>query len=324
LLPVRYFFEANKCAEQDGLVVANEMGNICIIQPKTDEQDADIKSSLSLSHPKAIFDVQVCNQDKHLLTASGDEACILWDFQVGKPLAAFLRHRSSVRSASSCPENEHLFATGSRDGSICVWDTRVNPEHSCEHLTVHKPVQLISDAHVSPTAGKQRGIMASTTGANSVTKVHLLSSQRMLSSGASDGLVKMWDVRMTGSTAKATTPVEKTDVTRNNRGVSSFTLDSTGTKLYACRTDNSIHMYHANFLGQPLEMYKAPGFVTSNNFYINTSLSGDDEWLAAGSAKNGVYMWNVRDANRAIHLPGPEKDVNVVHWNPRNPTQVRY
>ncbi len=302
-------------------MVANELGNIYLVQPKTDELDAGIKSSLTLSHPKAIFDVQVCHQDKHLLTASGDEACILWDFELGKPIAAFLKHQSSVRSASACPDNDFLFATGSRDGTVQLWDTRISPEHTCEHITVYKPVQVIADAHVNQIVARRGFVMNAAAGTNSVTKVHLASSQKILSSGAGDGCVKMWDVRMTGSSAREATPVAKTDPTPGNRGISSFTLDSMG-KLYACRSDNRIYMYNSHILGPSHELYSAPGFVTSNNFYVNASVSSDDEWLAAGSVVNGAYIWNVRNG-QSVHLPGPEKDVNVVAWNPRNSRQVR-
>jgi WD40 repeat protein len=66
-----------------------------------------------------------CMQDDHeMLTASGDQSIILWNTMYATQLGAFVGHSGSVKSIAVCPSSEDVFASGSRDGSVCLWDSR--------------------------------------------------------------------------------------------------------------------------------------------------------------------------------------------------------
>ena len=98
-------------------------------------------------------------------------------------------HTASVKSVSHMSSNEAVIASGSRDGSIMLWDVRKQG-----------PVHRIGGAHMidgggpsSPRKRKRRRVAAT---AQSVTSVLFLKLGGVLaSSGAGDGAVKYWDVR---------------------------------------------------------------------------------------------------------------------------------
>lgn len=59
-----------------------------------------------------------------MLTSSGDQSIALWNTMYATQLGAFMGHGGTVRSLAICPTQEDVFASTSRDGSICIWDTR--------------------------------------------------------------------------------------------------------------------------------------------------------------------------------------------------------
>ncbi len=77
---------------------------------------------------------------------------------------------------------EGILVSGSRDGSIMVWDTRCTGKGSSQ-----KPVNIIHSAH-EKERGKQNGRSKSlSTAASSVTAVLFHGDNKIASCGASDG-----------------------------------------------------------------------------------------------------------------------------------------
>ena len=105
----------------------------------------------------------------------------------------FQSHQSSVKSVTTNPTNKHIFATSGRDGYIYSFDTRYGP----------RPIHSILNAHVPKTeignrSSKKRKsdlINRQMNQSFTVTSVKFLDEHQLISTGAADGLVKIWDQR---------------------------------------------------------------------------------------------------------------------------------
>ena len=58
------------------------------------------------AHSNAVFDVSWMHQESKLLTASGDQSCVLWDMVNIKSIDTFKGHTSSVKSVDWRPHNK--------------------------------------------------------------------------------------------------------------------------------------------------------------------------------------------------------------------------
>ncbi|KAG2374104.1 hypothetical protein C9374_011183 [Naegleria lovaniensis] len=65
--------------------------------------------------------------DRHILTSSGDQSCILWDIEMNQPVTRFEEHTGDCMSVSIKPDGDNnLFLSGSCDGNAKLWDIRMN------------------------------------------------------------------------------------------------------------------------------------------------------------------------------------------------------
>ena len=82
--------------------------------------------------------------DTRLLTASGDQRAALWDTNTAQKLGSFVGHEGSLKSVHPWAACEDVFATGARDGRVCLWDSRIASRYD-EHIrgAVFAPVVRI-------------------------------------------------------------------------------------------------------------------------------------------------------------------------------------
>ena len=77
-----------------------------------------------LAHHNAVFDCCWADGDASLVTCSGDQRCRLWDVPTQACVATLRGHTGSVKTCAARPDAPWGLATGGRDGSLCLWDTR--------------------------------------------------------------------------------------------------------------------------------------------------------------------------------------------------------
>ena len=98
--------------------------------------------ALWTAHDNAVFDVAWTERDSRLVTASGDQRARLWDVETQALLASLRGHAGSLKSVSVRPDEPWAVATGARDGTFCLWDTRDAP----------RPVARSNSMHILPAA----------------------------------------------------------------------------------------------------------------------------------------------------------------------------
>ncbi|XP_031473970.1 protein SLOW WALKER 1 [Nymphaea colorata] len=109
----------------------------------------------------------------HLLSAGDDALVKWWDVSTGTEVLTFTGHRDYVRSGSPSPTSAHLWATGSYDHTVRVWDIR-RPESSVLSVNHGAPVEAVL---FLPSGG-----WMATAGANSVKIWDVISGGKMIHS----------------------------------------------------------------------------------------------------------------------------------------------
>ena len=138
------------------LALANEEGDVKIHDTNKMGQNTIVEKWHG--HNNAIFDIKWDPMKAgHLATASGDQSVRYWNIEDtgelmnGNSLRKFEGDDQeevftrSVKCVEFVPQNPHLLATCSREGSIFMWDMRVNSDN--------KPSLAIRKAHTHSSVG---------------------------------------------------------------------------------------------------------------------------------------------------------------------------
>ncbi|XP_054617949.1 denticleless protein homolog [Dunckerocampus dactyliophorus] len=313
---------------QDVLAVANEEG---IVRIYNTERRGNPLLKEWLAHENAVFDIAWVPGESQLVTAAGDQMARLWDVKSGELLGSFKGHLCSLKSVAFTLEDRAVFCTGARDGNILVWDTRCSKKDG-----FYKQVKQIRGAHNKAEANppsktkkrrlSTRGMAPSVDTQQSVTVVLFRDQHTLISSGAVDGVVKMWDLRK-NYTAHHHDPVPLQTFPypgssmRMRLGYSGLVLDSTRSNVMCNCTDDSIYMF--NVSGTKTSPEAVFSGHQNSSFYIKSTISPDDQFLASGSSDNNTYIWKISDPTHPpMTLQGHSEEVTSVAWCPTDFTKI--
>ncbi|XP_070843823.1 denticleless protein homolog [Chaetodon trifascialis] len=313
---------------QNVLAAANEEGIVRIYNTESREKPL-LKEWLA--HENAVFDIAWVPGEPHLVTASGDQTARLWDVKSGELLGSFKGHLCSLKSVAFTPQEKAVFCTGARDGNIMVWDTRCSKKDG-----FYRQVKQISGAHnkaepapltkTKKRRSSTRGMAPSVDTQQSVTVVLFQDQHTLISSGAVDGVIKTWDLRK-NYTAHRHDPVPLQtypypgSCMRTRLGYSGLVLDSTRSNVICNCTDDSIYMFNVSGVKTtPVAVFSGH---QNSSFYIKSTISPDDQFLASGSSDNHTYIWKISHPERPpMTLQGHSEEVTSVAWCPTDFTKI--
>uniref|UniRef100_UPI0037E7FA46 denticleless protein homolog n=1 Tax=Semicossyphus pulcher TaxID=241346 RepID=UPI0037E7FA46 len=313
---------------QNVLAAANEEGIVRIYNTESRENKL-LKEWLA--HENAVFDLAWVPGEPQLVTASGDQMARLWDVKSGELLGSFKGHLCSLKSVAFTPEEKAVFCTGARDGNIMVWDTRCSKKDG-----FYRQVKQISGAHnkaetnpltkTKKRRSSARGMAPSVDTQQSVTVVLFRDQHTLISSGAVDGVIKMWDLRKNYTAHRQDpTPLQTYpypgSCMRMRLGYSGLALDSTRSNVMCNCTDDSIYMFNVSGIKTtPVGVFSGH---QNSSFYVKSSISPDDQFLASGSSDNHTYIWKISDpAHPPMMLQGHSEEVTSVAWCPTDFTKI--
>ncbi|RVE55724.1 hypothetical protein OJAV_G00228860 [Oryzias javanicus] len=301
---------------QNILATANEEGIVRIYN--TESRESPLLKEW-LAHENAVFDIAWVPGEPQLVTASGDQTAQLWDVKSGELLGSFKGHLCSLKSVAFTPEEKAVFCTGGRDGNIMVWDTRCSKKDG-----FYRHVNQISGAHhkaeANPSSKNKkrrsslRGMAPSVDTQQSVTVVVFRDQHTLISSGAVDGVIKMWDLRKNYAAHRHEPAPLQTypyagSCTRMRLGYSGLVLDSSRSNVMCNCTDDSIYMFNVCGVKRtPVAVFSGH---QNSSFYVKSSISPDDQFLASGSSDNHTYIWK-----------GHSEEVTSVVWCPTDFTKI--
>uniref|UniRef100_A0A3Q0S6P1 Denticleless E3 ubiquitin protein ligase homolog (Drosophila) n=1 Tax=Amphilophus citrinellus TaxID=61819 RepID=A0A3Q0S6P1_AMPCI len=306
---------------QNVLAAANEEGIVRIYNTE----------SLWLAHENAVFDIAWMPGEPQLVTAAGDQMARLWDVKSGELLGSFKGHLCSLKSVAFAPEEKAVFSTGARDGNIMVWDIRCSKKDG-----FYRQVNQISGAHNKaesnpPSKTKKRrssmrGMAPSVDTQQSVTVVLFRDQHTLISSGAVDGVIKMWDLRKNYTTHRHDpVPLQAYpypgSCMRTRLGYSGLILDSSRSNVMCNCTDDNIYMFNVcGIKTTPVAVFSGH---QNSSFYVKSSISPDGQFLASGSSDNHTYIWKISDPQHPpMMLQGHSEEVTSVAWCPTDFTKI--
>ncbi|NXK25045.1 DTL protein, partial [Arenaria interpres] len=311
------------------LAVANEEGFVRLY-----DTEAQTTSKLIFkewqAHSNAVFDLAWVPGEHRIVTASGDQTAKVWDVRAGELLGICKGHQCSLKSVAFSRFDKAVFCTGGRDGNIMVWDMRCNKKDG-----FYRQVNQISGAHnvvdkQTPSKPKKkrqnlRGLAPLVDFQQSVTVVLLQDEHTLISAGAVDGVIKVWDLRK-NYTAYRQDPVPFRSfcypgTSTRKLGYSSLVLDSTGANLFANCTDDSIYMFNmTSSRTTPVAVFNGH---QNSTFYVKSSTSPDDQFLVSGSSDCNAYIWKVSEPSLPPRiLIGHSQEVTSIAWCPSDFTKI--
>ncbi|KFP30292.1 Denticleless protein, partial [Colius striatus] len=311
------------------LAVANEEGFVRLYDTEAQNTSKLIFKEWQ-AHSNAVFDLAWVPGEHRIVTASGDQTAKVWDVRAGELLGICKGHQCSLKSVAFSRFEKAVFCTGGRDGNIMVWDTRCNKKDG-----FYRQVNQISGAHnvvdkQTPSKPKKkrqnlRGLAPLVDFQQSVTVVLLQDKHTLISAGAVDGVIKVWDLRKNYAAYRQDPVPYKSfsypGTSTRKLGYSSLVLDSTGANLFANCTDDCIYMFNMTSLRTtPVAIFSGH---QNSTFYIKSSTSPDDQFLVSGSSDCNAYIWKVSEPSlppRILH--GHSQEVTSIAWCPSDFTKI--
>ncbi|ERN09210.1 hypothetical protein AMTR_s00014p00252440 [Amborella trichopoda] len=308
------------------LAVSDEEGYISFYNtqlnfpPLKGHSRSEVEARLNawIAHHNAIFDICWIRDDAYILTASGDQTIRIWDVEKKASLGIMKEHKASVKSLSSHPVNSDMIVSGSRDGSVILWDMRCN---SINQKGLGEPclgpTAIIKNAHVYAPQMKRNRRTKGAVASMSITSVLYLKDEFSIASGGDiDSVVKIWDTRcLKEHVAEAHPMCPSMDKKTRAHGIACLSQDTSGVFLVASCMDNRIYLYNVIHPDKgPMESFSGH---LNGSFYIKAGISPDGSHILSGSSDGNAYIWEVRkpEANLMV-LKGHEGDVTAVAWCP--------
>ncbi|RMC12420.1 hypothetical protein DUI87_09935 [Hirundo rustica rustica] len=289
------------------LAVANEEGFVRLY-----DTEAQTTSKLIFkewqAHSNAVFDLAWVPGEHRIVTASGDQTAKVWDVRAGELLGICKGHQCSLKSVA--------FSRFEKDGFYRQVNQISGAHNVVDKQTLSKPKKKRQNL---------RGLAPLVDFQQSVTVVLLQDEHTLISAGAVDGVVKVWDLRRNYAAFRQDPlPVRSfcyPGTSTRKLGYSSLVLDSTGTNLFANCTDDSIYMFNMTSLRTtPVAVFSGH---QNSTFYIKSSTSPDDQFLVSGSSDCNAYIWKVSEPSLPPRiLLGHSQEVTSIAWCPSDFTKI--
>ncbi|ETN59641.1 lethal(2)denticleless [Anopheles darlingi] len=313
-----------KCAGYEHvLAIANEDGKLAIQNTNEGNEEPGGERALDgvQCHYNAVFDIEWMPGEMKIVTASGDHTAQLWSVTESDLVStqAFRGHSRSVKTAAFRRDDPAIFATGGRDGAILIWDIRAQLGSNL----LPRADNCIYSGHAggpgTPASHRKRTRQTPKIPAqgcsSSITGLVFQDSNTLISCGAGDGVIKVWDTRR-HYTSHQRDPLPKHSFpyagTTTLKGFTNLVIDETRHRLYVNCMDNHIYCYNVStYEAEPLQRY---GGFKNGTFYVKAALSPDGQYLISGSSDERSYVWNVDHPNPLLQLRGHAAEVTSVAW----------
>ncbi|XP_008188066.2 protein lethal(2)denticleless isoform X1 [Acyrthosiphon pisum] len=270
--------------------VSTEHGDILIQNTIGHYNDQKKQIKRNAVHDNAIFNFGWAEPQMKLITACGDQSSKLCNLSPSGVLDVekeFI-YNSSVKSVMFCPGSSDVFCGGCQDGSIKIWDARLNNAQ-----------RVLEFEHNIPNT---HGIYGAVLKKNKSKKMFGVSSvifktdQTVISCSSMDHDIKLWDLRKSYRQVKGNTeplPLMKyfneMKISPLNNGYVDIITNPQSTLMYASCINNVIYCYSLDSTDtKPICQYSGHSHETG---YSKISISHDGRYLFSGCMENIGIIW---------------------------------
>jgi len=234
-------------------------------------------------HKGTIQELHRAAEGDRIFTASVDKTARLWDVEARVPIKKTGEHSTFVHSV--CPlQRTSVFATGSDDGTVKLWDIRT--KHSTSTF--------------------------STPQNTAVTCVAFDKDGTNVISGGIDNTVRLWDRRQGKSTLQ---------LTGHKDTITGLSVSPNGSYLLTNSMDATLAIWDIRPFCERDRLLKVMQGHTHNfeQLLLKCNWSPDGSKVSAGSSDRFVYVWEVGSRKILYKLPGHTGSVTEVPFHPKEP-----
>ncbi|XP_074102598.1 WD40 domain-containing protein denticleless isoform X2 [Cotesia typhae] len=309
---------------EDTLALASEDGRIALQDTTVKSEEPHLSMEGTTAHYNAIFDINWMPGEMKLITASGDHSIKLWDLDEEKItlINTFNCHDRCVKTAVFRPEDKSVFVSGARDGNIFLWDIRAkhphdHPKPDSGIYNAHGTTKVLTSHNSSRPRCRRRSLISGER-AQSITGLVFQDDDTLISCGAGDGVIKVWDMRKHYTIHKKEPLPKHTFKYKGNStqyGFTSLAICPSRLILYVNCRDNVIYSYNLSSYNQnPMAEYYGH---RNESYYVKSCLSPDGKYLLSGSTDEFAYIWKTSKPGGPIFkLCGHTEEVTSVAWKP--------
>uniref|UniRef100_A0A915BSP2 Uncharacterized protein n=2 Tax=Parascaris univalens TaxID=6257 RepID=A0A915BSP2_PARUN len=282
------------------LALGNEAGVVFLADVRNISDDNNLFKKAVFVDVGCVLDMDfLCGQSSHLVVISGHSNVTLWDMEKGIDLLQFVGHEGSVRALAISKDSPDIFATGARDGTICIWDRREKPKRG---MNV-EPTSIVTSAHmahstdVSLSASKRRTSLKTKTESKGITSLTFLDANTLISASTSCQTgVLFRDLRYWGSNLAVRTLTYPTSSAKRDFGVTSICLDRYRSSLFVSTTDSFIWEYAINSTkNSPVDVLRGVKRSSICAFDMKLSASPISDHLTYGSGESQALLWDLQE-----------------------------
>lgn len=204
--------------------------------------------------------------EANILTSSGDSNCILWDIETKKEKQKFGDHKGDVMALDLSKKDSNLFATGSCDTSVKLWDLRVGDS------TGNRSVITFNDSTLDDDNAFESDVNA----------VSFHPSGNAIVGGSDDSTARLFDIRCCQQ-------VMKYHESSILCGVTSACISQTGRIIFAAYDDSDVRAWDA-VSGKSLGNLGGAAKAHSNRVSC-IDINATGQALSTGSWDTFVKVW---------------------------------
>ena len=244
-------------------------------------------------HKNAVLEIH-WDQKDHLLSCSADHTLATWDTNMGVRTRKFDSHKGIVNCCSMVKDNATIFASGSDDKIVFIWDARSK-----------YPISTIP--HEFP-----------------VTSLCFNNDGTSIFSGGIDNAIRKFDLRNLSVDKYVCEIVESEVLYGHMDTVTGLSVSPDGNYLLSNAMDCTCRKWDIRPFTMALQngrcekIYEGAVNGAEKNL-IRCSWSVDMEYITCGSANKYVYIWDSLTGKLLYYLGGHKGSVNQTIFHPYEP-----
>lgn len=239
-----------------------------------------------LGHKNGVTQLCWASSGDHIYSSSADKSVAIWDAHKGSRVRKYSEHTGIINCCATARDNPTLFASGSDDKLVHIYDTRSKyPTHTLYHAYPILSVALSNDGTTAYTGGI-------------------------------DNVIRSFDLRKEE-------PEESLTLTGHQDTLTGLALSPDNHFLLSNSMDNLLVQWDVRPFVRPTESRWVNGFQGfrhgAEKVILRCAWSPDQSMVACGSADRIVHVWDTLTTSHLYYLPGHKGSVNDVIFHPKEP-----